>query len=160
MGGPRNRSGQRGEEKILDITGTRTPTPRPSSPIASRYTGRSLSAVNTSNVLLPVLLRLFSLGCMTILLSWQQRSYSKQCIERACAASRTNLKNAAKWRPLCPWCMCLFSNNTELSGSVYPHVCIIHFAEFGSYRPKSKWVLQQKELRIVTTLLIFLSDFA
>jgi hypothetical protein len=29
LGGPQNRSGRRGEEKILDPTGTRTPTPRP-----------------------------------------------------------------------------------------------------------------------------------
>jgi hypothetical protein len=28
LGGPQNRSGQRGEEKIFDPTGTRTPTPR------------------------------------------------------------------------------------------------------------------------------------
>jgi hypothetical protein len=30
--GPQSRSGRRGEEKILDPTGTRTPTPRSSSP--------------------------------------------------------------------------------------------------------------------------------
>jgi hypothetical protein len=28
MGGPQSRSGRRGEEKILDPTGTRTPTPQ------------------------------------------------------------------------------------------------------------------------------------
>jgi hypothetical protein len=32
LGGPQSRSGRRGEEKILDPTGTRTPTPRSSSP--------------------------------------------------------------------------------------------------------------------------------
>jgi hypothetical protein len=32
MGGPQNRSGRRGEEKILDPTGTRTSTSRSSSP--------------------------------------------------------------------------------------------------------------------------------
>jgi hypothetical protein len=32
LGGPQNRSGRRGEEKILDSNGTRTPTPRSSSP--------------------------------------------------------------------------------------------------------------------------------
>jgi hypothetical protein len=32
MGGPQCRSGRRGEAKILDPTGTRTPTPRSSSP--------------------------------------------------------------------------------------------------------------------------------
>jgi hypothetical protein len=31
LGGPQSWSGRRGEEKILDPTGTRTPTPRPSS---------------------------------------------------------------------------------------------------------------------------------
>jgi hypothetical protein len=32
LGGPQNRSGRRGEEKILDPTGTRIPTPSSSSP--------------------------------------------------------------------------------------------------------------------------------
>jgi hypothetical protein len=32
LGGPQSRSGQFGEEKILDPTGIRTPTPRSSSP--------------------------------------------------------------------------------------------------------------------------------
>jgi hypothetical protein len=32
MGGPQSRSGRRGEQKILAPTGTRTPTPLPSSP--------------------------------------------------------------------------------------------------------------------------------
>jgi hypothetical protein len=32
LGGPQSRSGRFGEEKILDPTGTRTPTPRSSSP--------------------------------------------------------------------------------------------------------------------------------
>jgi hypothetical protein len=32
LGGPLNRSGRHGEKKVLDPTGTRTPTPRLSSP--------------------------------------------------------------------------------------------------------------------------------
>jgi hypothetical protein len=44
LGGPQSRSGQRGEEKILDPTGTRTPTPRSSSPQASRYTDYAIPA--------------------------------------------------------------------------------------------------------------------
>jgi hypothetical protein len=32
LGGPQSRSGRLGEETILDITGTRTPTPRSSGP--------------------------------------------------------------------------------------------------------------------------------
>jgi hypothetical protein len=32
LGGPQNQSGRSGEEKILDPTGTRTPTSRPPSP--------------------------------------------------------------------------------------------------------------------------------
>jgi hypothetical protein len=32
LGGPQSRFGRRGEEKILDPTGTRNPTPRSSSP--------------------------------------------------------------------------------------------------------------------------------
>jgi hypothetical protein len=32
LGGPQSRAGRRGEEKILDHTGTRTPTPRSFSP--------------------------------------------------------------------------------------------------------------------------------
>jgi hypothetical protein len=38
LGGPQSRSGRRGEEKILDPTGTRIPIPRSSSAVASRYT--------------------------------------------------------------------------------------------------------------------------
>jgi hypothetical protein len=38
LGGPQSRSGRRGEEKILNPTRTRTPTPRSSSPVASRCT--------------------------------------------------------------------------------------------------------------------------
>jgi hypothetical protein len=44
MGGPQSWSGQRGEEKILDPTRTRTPTPQLSSPIASRYTDYAIPA--------------------------------------------------------------------------------------------------------------------
>jgi hypothetical protein len=32
LSGPQSRSGRRGDEKILDLTGTRTPTPQASSP--------------------------------------------------------------------------------------------------------------------------------
>jgi hypothetical protein len=32
LGGPQSRFGRRGEEEIIDIIGTRTPTPRSSSP--------------------------------------------------------------------------------------------------------------------------------
>jgi hypothetical protein len=39
LSGPLNRSERRGEEKNLAPNGTRIPTPRPSSSIASRYTG-------------------------------------------------------------------------------------------------------------------------
>jgi hypothetical protein len=39
-----NRSGRRGEKKILDPTGTRTPTPRVAQPVASRYTGYAIPA--------------------------------------------------------------------------------------------------------------------
>jgi hypothetical protein len=38
LGGPQSQSGRCGEEKILDPTGTQTPTPRLSSPVASRCT--------------------------------------------------------------------------------------------------------------------------
>jgi hypothetical protein len=38
LSGPQSRSGRRGEEKILDPTGTRTPDPSVVRPVASRYT--------------------------------------------------------------------------------------------------------------------------
>jgi hypothetical protein len=38
LGGPQSQSGRRGEEKIIGSTGTRTPTPWSSKPVASRYT--------------------------------------------------------------------------------------------------------------------------
>jgi hypothetical protein len=44
LGGPQSPYGRRGEEKILDPTGSRTPTPRPSSPVASRYTDYAIPA--------------------------------------------------------------------------------------------------------------------
>jgi hypothetical protein len=44
LSGPQSRSGRRGEEKILDPTGTRTPTPRSSSPVARRYTDYAIPA--------------------------------------------------------------------------------------------------------------------
>jgi hypothetical protein len=44
LGGPQSQSGPRGEEKILDSTGTRTPTPSVVQPVASRYTNYAISA--------------------------------------------------------------------------------------------------------------------
>jgi hypothetical protein len=44
LGGPQVRSGQRGNEKILDPTATRTPNPRLSNPVASRYTDYAVAA--------------------------------------------------------------------------------------------------------------------
>jgi hypothetical protein len=38
LGGPQSCSGQYGEVKIFDPTGTRTPTPLVVQPVASRYT--------------------------------------------------------------------------------------------------------------------------
>jgi hypothetical protein len=38
LGGPQSRPGRHEEEKILDPTWTRTPTPQSSNPVASRYT--------------------------------------------------------------------------------------------------------------------------
>jgi hypothetical protein len=38
LGGPQSPSGRRGEEKILDLTGTRTPNSSVVQPVASRYT--------------------------------------------------------------------------------------------------------------------------
>jgi hypothetical protein len=37
LGGPQSRSGRRGEEKIVDPTGTRTPTSSVMQPVSSRY---------------------------------------------------------------------------------------------------------------------------
>jgi hypothetical protein len=44
LGGPQSRSGQRGEEQILDPTGTRIPTPSVVQPVASRYTDYAIPA--------------------------------------------------------------------------------------------------------------------
>jgi hypothetical protein len=44
FGGPQSRSGRRGEEKILDSTGTRTLNPRSSSPITTCYTDHAIPA--------------------------------------------------------------------------------------------------------------------
>jgi hypothetical protein len=41
LGGPQSQSGRRGEEKILDPTGTRTPVVQP---VASRYTDYAIQA--------------------------------------------------------------------------------------------------------------------
>jgi hypothetical protein len=38
LGGPQNRSGRRGEGKILDLTGTLNSDPSAVQPVASRYT--------------------------------------------------------------------------------------------------------------------------
>jgi hypothetical protein len=47
--GPRSRSGRRGEEKVLDPTGTRTPTPRTCNPYRLRYPGSPSSYVPIKN---------------------------------------------------------------------------------------------------------------
>jgi hypothetical protein len=44
LGGPQSQSERRYEEKILDPTGPRTPTPRSSRPVASRYTVNAIPA--------------------------------------------------------------------------------------------------------------------
>jgi hypothetical protein len=44
LGGPQSRSGRPGEEKILDPTGTRTPTPSVVQLVASRYTDCAIPA--------------------------------------------------------------------------------------------------------------------
>jgi hypothetical protein len=45
LGEPQSRPGRRGEEKILDPTGTQTPTPQLSSPIANHYTDCAITAL-------------------------------------------------------------------------------------------------------------------
>jgi hypothetical protein len=49
LGGPQIRSGRRGEKKILDPTGTRTPDTSVVHPIASRYTYYAIPAPITLN---------------------------------------------------------------------------------------------------------------
>jgi hypothetical protein len=44
LGGPQSRSGRRGEEKILDPTGTRNSDPLVVQPVASHYTDRAIPA--------------------------------------------------------------------------------------------------------------------
>jgi hypothetical protein len=44
LGGPQSRSGRRGEEKIHDPTGIRTPTYPSSNVVASRYTDYTIPA--------------------------------------------------------------------------------------------------------------------
>jgi hypothetical protein len=44
LGGPQSRSGRRGEEKILEPTGTQTPTSSVIQPVASRYTDYDIPA--------------------------------------------------------------------------------------------------------------------
>jgi hypothetical protein len=44
LGGPQSRSGRRGEEEILDLTGILTPTPSVVQPVASRYTDWAIPA--------------------------------------------------------------------------------------------------------------------
>jgi hypothetical protein len=48
--GPQNRSERRGKEEVLDHSGTRTPTPLPVIPVASRSTDYAIPAPgNASN---------------------------------------------------------------------------------------------------------------
>jgi hypothetical protein len=44
LGGPQSRSGRRGEEKILEPTGTRTLSPSVVQPVASRYIDYAIPA--------------------------------------------------------------------------------------------------------------------
>jgi hypothetical protein len=44
-----SRSGRLGEEKILDLSGTQTPTSRSSSPFTSRYIDYAIPAPNNNN---------------------------------------------------------------------------------------------------------------
>jgi hypothetical protein len=46
LGGPQGRSGLRGEEKILDSPGTRTPTSSVVQPVANRYNDYSIPATS------------------------------------------------------------------------------------------------------------------
>jgi hypothetical protein len=67
--GPQSRSGQREEEKTLDPTGNRTPTPLSSSSVASRYTDRAIAVhqVESSGRKLFIILRvIFHYGPVTI----------------------------------------------------------------------------------------------
>jgi hypothetical protein len=52
LGGPQSHSGRHGEEKILDLTGTRTPTYSVVQTVASRYTDYVIPAPNYSITLL------------------------------------------------------------------------------------------------------------
>jgi hypothetical protein len=68
LGGPQNRSGYRGEEKILDPTGTRTPTSPVVQAAASPYTDRNVRICKT--IILPVVLY----GCETWYLTLRQEN--------------------------------------------------------------------------------------
>jgi hypothetical protein len=52
LGGPQNRSGQIGEEKILDHAGTRIPTPLIVQPVASGYTDYVIPTIIENYVVL------------------------------------------------------------------------------------------------------------
>jgi hypothetical protein len=51
LGGPKNRSARRGEEKIFDPTGTRNSDPSVAQPAGSRYTDRAIAAPYMSNTI-------------------------------------------------------------------------------------------------------------
>jgi hypothetical protein len=54
--GPQSQSGRRGEDKIPDSTGTRTPTLRPSSPVISRCTDCAIPAPHSHHVITEILM--------------------------------------------------------------------------------------------------------
>jgi hypothetical protein len=67
LGGPQSRSGRLEEEKILDPTGTRTPTSPPSSQLASRYTDYAAPAPQMimQEVILVFTAELYTVRCTT-----------------------------------------------------------------------------------------------
>jgi hypothetical protein len=57
LGGPQSQSGRRGEEKVLDSTGTRTPTA--DQPVTSRYTQYAIPANIMGSSAFPVVCRCY-----------------------------------------------------------------------------------------------------